>query len=174
VSANTNSTGSVTYGRHKVVRGDTLSTIAQTYGVSVRELKRLNSLSHNKALLGTRLKVPVSKTAKLNVGQSGRADLIYKVKNGDSLSKISAEYNVTISAIKRVNRLSSNTLRKGQKLTIPGAAVSSKTQHRRHKVKRGDTLSEIALKYGSSVAKIKKANKLRSTTVRLGQVLTIP
>ncbi len=166
----------IKYGRHRVVRGDTLSDIAQKYGISTRELKRLNNIRHNTAMLGVRLKVPISSAnADFQSSQKGSGSankvLVYKVKNGDSLSKISAKYNVTIRAIKRANGLTKNTLRKGQSLTIPGV---TQAQVSKHKVRRGDTLSEIAEQYGSSVAKIKSANKLRSNTVRLGQVLTIP
>ncbi len=44
----------------------------------------------------------------------------------------------------------------------------------RHKVKRGETLGGIARKYRSSVSKIKRANGLRSSTIRVGQRLKIP
>lgn len=169
-----------TYGRHKVVRGDSLSTIAQQYGISLRELKRLNNIKHNTAMLGVTLKVPVATNYAGSVpivGSGGNAhtgSVIHKVSRGDSLSKISARYNVTINAIKRANSLSRNTLFQGQKLIIPGVPHADYNQARSHKVRRGDTLSEIAQKYRSSISAIKKANKLSSNTVRLGQVLKIP
>ncbi len=168
------------YGYHKVVRGDSLSTIAHRYEISLGELKRLNGIKHNTAMLGVKLKVPVV-DSRSDVGSSLREDInqqaqnvIHNVSRGDSLSKISARYNVTIKAIKRANGLNQNTLFKGQKLTIPGVSVATYSQPRSHKVKRGDTLSEIAQKYGSSISAIKKANQLNSNTVRLGQVLKIP
>jgi LysM repeat protein len=49
-----------------------------------------------------------------------------------------------------------------------------KSRQRKYKVKSGDTLSEIAQKYHTSVSKIKKANGLRSDMIRIGQVLKIP
>jgi len=156
---------------HKVVRGDSLSKIAQKYRTSVRELKRLNKLRRDTVMLGQRLRITNSGP----VAPSVSSPVVHKVARGDSLSKISARYNVTISAIKRANGLRSNTLMLGQKITIPGA--SSKVSQRKpimHKVKRGDTLSEIAEKYGSSVKKIMQANKLRNQTVMLGQTLKIP
>ncbi len=172
------------YGRHKVVRGDTLSDIAKRYGISLRELKRLNKIKHNTAMLGVRLKVPISKAVSSVPKRSSKSatattTVIHKVRSGDSLSKISAKYNVTIRAIKRANNLKSNALIKGRKLTIPGvsqklASQNSNAQPRKHTVRRGDTLSEIAQKYRVTVAKIKSANKMRSNTVRLGQVLLIP
>ncbi len=44
----------------------------------------------------------------------------------------------------------------------------------KHKVTSGQTLSGIAAKYGSSMAAIKAANKLKSNSVNIGQVLVIP
>ena len=49
-----------------------------------------------------------------------------------------------------------------------------KSRQRKYKVKSGDTSSEIAQKYHTSVSKIKKANGLRSDMIRIGQVLKIP
>jgi N-acetylmuramoyl-L-alanine amidase len=44
----------------------------------------------------------------------------------------------------------------------------------RHLVKRGDTLSEIALRYDVSTASIRRANRLRSNVIKTGEVLVIP
>ncbi len=155
---------------HKVVRGDSLSTIAQKYRTSIRQLKRLNGLKRDTVMLGQRLKVSEGQA----VSSETAASIVHTVKRGDSLSKISARYNVTINSIKRVNGLRSNTVVLGQKIKVPGSAKVAKRKPITHKVKRGDTLSEIAEKYGSSIKKIMQANKLRSQTVMLGQTLKIP
>jgi N-acetylmuramoyl-L-alanine amidase len=99
------------------------------------------------------------------------------VKRGESLSKISAQYNVTISSLKRLNGLTNNTVFLGQKINLPlgtGATLTKPSASRKHKVRRGDTLSEIAERYGSSIKRIMSANKLRSGTIQLGQTLKIP
>ena len=44
----------------------------------------------------------------------------------------------------------------------------------RYTVSRGDTLSEIAVRYGTSARRIKEANGLRGDSIRVGQVITIP
>jgi len=54
----------------------------------------------------------------------------------------------------------------------PNIATSSGTY--RYKVRRGDSLGKIAGKYGTSVSKIKRANGLKSNTIRVGQRLKIP
>ena len=125
-------------------------------------------------MLGVRLKVPMGKRETNSSKPSTVTKSVkHKVKSGDSLSKISARYNVTIRSIKRANGLTRNTLKIGQILTIPGVSAS-RSNPARHKVVRGDTLSEIAQKYGTSVSKIKTLNKLKSNNVMLGQVLKIP
>jgi len=128
-------------------------------------------------MLGQRLKIPGQGTS----GRKPSKPIIHTVKRGDSLSKISAQYNVKIKWIKATNKLTKNTVVLGQKLLIPlnssnhnAAGKAVKKQPRFHKVKRGDTLSEIAEKYNSSMKAIIKANKLRNKTIMLGQRLKVP
>jgi len=156
---------------HTVVRGDTLSTIAQRYGVSLKELKNTNKLRRNTAVLGARLKLPANAKT---TSDSSTSFTTYVVRSGDSLSEISARYNITIRALKRLNGLRSNTVYVGQKIKLPGGAQNVRVKPVKYKVRRGDTLSEIAQRYGASVAEIVRVNKLRSKTILLGQILTIP
>lgn len=164
---------------HKVKRGDTLSEIASRYGMSLRELKRLNGLKRNTAVLGQRLKVmkKVSSTNAANQPKQGRLQAVsqHTVKSGDSLSEISAKYNVTMSALKKLNKLSSSQVRIGQIIKLPSETkVTVKAKKRRHTVAKGDTLSEIAEQYGVTIKQLMAANKMRSKTVFLGQRLSIP
>jgi len=159
--------------RHKVKRGDSLSSIALQYGTTVAELKRLNNLPNNIAVLGQRLRLPSGGSSTNNRSLLQDNPAVYTVARGDSLSKISARYNVTINALKRANGLTKNTVYKGQKIKIPGG-VSAKLLVTKHTVKRGDTLSEIAEQYGVTTKQMMLANGLPSGTVRLGQTLKIP
>ncbi|HEX7239190.1 MAG TPA: DUF5715 family protein [Longimicrobiaceae bacterium] len=54
------------------------------------------------------------------------------------------------------------------------AAAPARTARRTHRVRRGETLSEIALRHGTSVQRLKSANSMRSSRIRVGQVLVIP
>lgn len=168
---------------HKVVRGDSLSALAERYGTSVAQLKRLNNLRSNTVIVGASLKLPgassdskraAPKAAKLVAANSKPAT--HTVRRGESLSAISARYNVTIKSLKALNNLRGNTVYVGQKLRLPGGTSNQQAvaKVRYHKVKRGDTLSEIAERYGTTMNKIMRANSLRSRTVRLGQSLKIP
>ncbi len=156
---------------HTVKRGDSLSSIALTYSMTVKELKKINKLKSNVAVLGRKLKVSASSSTPSRQANNS----IHVVRRGDSLSKISARYNVTIQAIKRENGLSKDAVYLGQRLTIPsGGSNKAKSVLVTHKVKRGDTLSEIAEQYGVSINAIMRENKMRTRTVMLGQTLKIP
>ncbi|MBL4673943.1 MAG: N-acetylmuramoyl-L-alanine amidase [Arenicella sp.] len=159
--------------RHRVKRGDSLSSIALKYGTTIAELKRLNKLSNNTAVLGRRLRLPSGNASSNNRLSRHGNTAVHVVVRGDSLSKISAHYNVTINALKRVNRLTKDTVYKGQKIKIPGG-VRAKKLVTKHTVKRGDTLSEIAEQYGVTIKQMMLANGLPSGIVRLGQTLKIP
>ncbi len=105
----------------------------------------------------------------------------HKVRRGETLSLLAKRYHTSMKAIKRANRLRSNKIRIGQVLKIP--SVSSryarrgkvrKAKTRTYVVKRGDTLWEIARRYNVSVSRLRRANKLSSNCLFIGQVLTIP
>ena len=163
---------------HKIVRGDSLSKIADRYGVSLRALKEANNLRSNVAILGRRLKLPSDAKGVSSSGSVSKSiPSVHVVKRGDSLSKISARYNITISALKRHNGLKKDSVYLGQRIKLPGGGSASAKQPAKtitHKVKRGDTLSEIAEKYRSSIKAIMRVNNMRSRTIQLGQVLKIP
>ncbi len=98
--------------------------------------------------------------------------ITYKVKSGDTLSEIAQKYNVTVEDIIEENHLKKPyVIYKGQRLKIP----NKRDKYIYYKVRRGDTLSEIAEKYKVSVRDIVKANRLRKPyTIRVGQILRIP
>ncbi len=52
--------------------------------------------------------------------------------------------------------------------------IEQRVRWKRHKVRRGDTLSQIAMRYRVSVAAVKKTNGIRGTRIRAGQDLMIP
>ena len=105
------------------------------------------------------------------------ATTTYKVKKGDTLGHIALRHNISASALKRANNLTSDLIRSGQTLQIPHstsdqADVHSTTFH--HKVTRGDTLGSIALTHGVTIAELKRINNLQSDIIRIGQTLKIP
>lgn len=131
-----------------VKSGDSLSRIAQRYGVSSRELAQLNNISNpNKLRIGQRIVLPVyakeravpastakkatKSAAKPAVAASAKkavaplAEGEYEVKSGDSISKIAATLHVTQKALRAENNLQSDKLKIGQRLRIPGQAAAA-------------------------------------------------
>ena len=94
-----------------VKAGDSLWKIANSYGISVSELKSANNLTSDLLSIGQQLKIP----------SGGVSGIIYVVKAGDSLWKISNNYGVSVDSIKKLNNLTSNLLSIGQQLKIPSA-----------------------------------------------------
>jgi len=102
----------------------------------------------------------------------------HRVARGQTLSHIASRYGVSVGALQRANALRGTTIRVGQTLRIPAKGGAAQRQAvaavRTHRVQRGQTLSHLASRYGVSVRELQRANSLRSTTVRAGQVLRIP
>jgi N-acetylmuramoyl-L-alanine amidase len=95
----------------------------------------------------------------------------YTVSRGDSLSVIAQRFGVSLSELKAINNLSSNTIHIGQVLNIPGGAASTSAEHT---IRRGETLSEIAQLYRVSLNSLREVNDLRGDRIMVGQVLKIP
>lgn len=97
----------------------------------------------------------------------------YKVKRGDTLSSIAYRYHTTVRTLAALNNIRNvNYIRTGQVLKIKGTVSSSKSVY--HVVRRGDTVSELALKYGSSEAQIKAWNHLdRKYTIYIGKTIRV-
>ncbi|MBT9240201.1 N-acetylmuramoyl-L-alanine amidase [Vibrio splendidus] len=166
----TSSAGNVS--QHKVSRGESLSVIASKYGTSTQTLMKFNNLKSSSLAIGQVLKIPSSASGSSSSSAVKTKTITHTVKSGEYLGKIASRYKVSVADIKRENRLKSETLRVGQKLRI--TVEVKDVPLRKHKVARGDYLGKIASKYGVSVNSIRQANKLRSDSLAVGQVLIIP
>ncbi len=111
---------------YRVRPGDSLRKIAKKFGVSWREIKRVNNLKSDIIRVGQKLKIPKKATAKRTKRKVRRhyrsrevVYIKYRVRRGDSLIKIAKRFGVSWKAIKRANNLRSNVIRRGQLLRIP-------------------------------------------------------
>lgn len=109
-----------------------------------------------------------------------QANVVYTVKAGDTLYRIALEYGVTVRQLVAVNNIvKPRLIRVGQKIVIPtaSAAVADSPQPfgMKYTVVPGDTLSEIALRYGVTVEQIVKTNQINDPNlIYIGQMLTLP
>ena len=153
-----------------VKKGDSLWSIANKYGITVKELKEINKLTSNTLKVGQTLKLTK------NNEMIPEDYLVYKVKKGDSLWDIAKEYNTTVATLKKINNLSNDKLTINQQLFIPKSDNSSvkNTGEINYVVQKGDNLWTIANKYDTTISDIKKLNNLKTNTLQIGQVLKIP
>ena len=149
-----------------VKAGDTLYSIAQTYGMSVDELKTLNNLSSNVLSIGQ----------ELIVGRDGIEEneyIVYQIEPGDTLYSIARRYNTKVDAIKAYNNLTSDTLTIGSVIQIP-TSTSIDTTYQNYTILRGDTLYSIARRFNTTVDAILSLNNLDSNNLQVGQTIRIP
>ena len=212
---------------HKVRRGDSLSEISDKYGITMAELKKWNHLRSNKAPMGRRLKIitkeavasqdkKVTKPDTTSVKEStaiasntakifkeekviSYKDVVkyHKVKRGDNLGEISDKYGVSVSELKKWNKLRNNNLMTGDKLKIiknervvttvrkevkadknatETPVVSNEANENPtdfYEVQKGDNLFSIAKKFNVSLEDLKKWNNLNDLNVEQGSKLAL-
>jgi len=114
-----------------VVKGDTFATIAKKVGVTAKALQEANpTVVATKLQINQKLVVPpptapaaaAAATGSSSVLPEAGAPVIYKVKSNDTLSRIAAQYHVSVRAIRAANNLTTDSIRVGQTLKIPAKA----------------------------------------------------
>lgn len=173
--------------------GDTLYKIASSNKVSVDQLIAWNKLSSSSIYPNQKIKVsaasaPAATPQKVSVPKTSASSVnTYTVKAGDTLSHIARIHGTSVSSIQQLNKLSGSNIRPGQKLTVSGQAqastpapvvkppaaapVASKTST--YRVVSGDTLFNIAKKHGTTVSQLTSLNGLKTTSIRVGQILKV-
>ena len=185
---------------YRVRRGDTLGGIARRFGSSVAEIQRANRLPRpDRIYIGQRLRIPQrgagrpapqpvrraalepsetkepARTATPSAPQvaSNREqprDTVHVVRKGESLHRIAQKYGTSVKVLAAANNLRRPELiHAGQRLVIPldGEELF-------YRVRRGDTLSQLARTFQTSAARIREANGLRGNLIVVGQTLRIP
>jgi len=171
--------------RHKIRRGESVSTIARKYGVSQYAIFEANNLSRrSKIYAGKSLVIPVPNDRSYG-GRSNREyeaeGNIYVVRSGDTVWDIARAFGTTPDKVRRLNKLDRRArIYVGQKLRIYDSgdsrimASNDGGKDQTYKVRKGDTLWEIARKYGTTTASLRKINALRSgSRIYPGQILKI-
>ena len=152
--------------------GDTISGLADRYGVSVKSLMRENGIRNsNHVEVGQTLRLPSGARGVVSAGK-GR----HTVRGGDTLGGIAARYRVSERDLIAINSLpSADHVEVGQTLKLPTSAVLPKPKPvakakptpikanpnaTSHTVARGQTLTQIARAYEVPVASLIDLNTI--------------
>jgi membrane-bound lytic murein transglycosylase D len=182
---------------HSVRKGETLSAIARKLRVSRSDLAEANYLAvRSRLAIGQQLMVPRApklllaegrdhpiavatsesdaalpgiprKSTHPNARPGATLSAMYLVKRGDTLGSIARRHRTTVAALKSLNRLRSDAIRTGDRLT-----TSTEVATVVYRVKQGDTLGSIAQRHRTTVGSLKRMNSLRSDTIHPGDRLT--
>lgn len=165
---------------HQIQPGETIIAISESYGVSVEDIKRWNNLSSSKIIAGKTLIIYSNgngnhKISSTTVSQNAGNSETHKVKKGETLGGIAEKYKVSIASLQKLNNIKGNKIIAGQDLKIPrtNGTASQELKDGYHIVENGETLYSIAIKYNTSVQKIKKLNNLSSSKIIVGQKLKV-
>jgi cell wall-associated NlpC family hydrolase len=110
---------------YTVKSGDSLSVIARSYGTTVSELKSLNGLTSDFIRIGQQLKISDSNVSTPTSVSTTSNNRIYVVRSGDSLSVIGARFNLSVSQLKTMNQLTTDTIYVGQTLNVSSARFNA-------------------------------------------------
>lgn len=143
-----------------VQSGDSLYSIAKKFGTTADKIKQLNNLNNNILSVGQEIVIPSVALSEVT---------IYKVQSGDNLYDLAKKFGTSVSELKDLNNLKSDSLSINQELKVPAVNIGETT----YTVKSGDSLYSIAKKFNTSVDSLKKKNGLGSTMLSIGQVLKI-
>ena len=192
----------VTWRRHTVATGESLSLIAEKYDTNVNLIKMVNKLTSNSIRIGRILFIPLAERVLPNSKSFSHLyhvpdrylkramkvenqKITHLVSKGDSLWAIANKYHVSPAQLRSWNRLKYKApLSIGKELVIwKRVYVSQHPQHvfiepkafwHGYAVQAGDSLSTIAHRYAADIGDIKKANNLKNNTLSIGQLLKIP
>lgn len=197
-----------------VQAGDTLTDVAAQFNLTPRQLADRNDLKVTSNLMkGARLNLIENNesasskdnsstkdkdlnskfTDKSNEQSAAKTDE-YTIKRGDTLAKVAARYDLTVSALAKLNDIPANTaLHVGDTLSVPAAEKSSKKLSTKaekqaaesdsadkvnttdYKVKSGESLKRIAARHGLSVAELADLNGIPAQArIQTGDTISVP
>jgi len=193
----------VSWRRHRVEEGETLTGVARKYHVTPSAIADANGLAVRDDLhVGDKLIIPAAAPAQLALGKLVR----YHVRRGDTLETIADQFDVSVPELKKWNRLRGNRVARGMSLRVypggrtpppvaksrskdvgtekapAGTGVLGQVRERPsagagptvHRVKPGETLWSIALAYKTTVQALRAANRfLFSRQLQVGDLLMI-
>ena len=165
--------------------GDTLLKVANRFGMTVPDLRAANKIPTGRNVkIGSTLLVKQAGSEDISHSEAkskmelvplpSKRRITYHVRKGDTISTVAKRFGVSITDIRRINRLKGNVIRVGQRLKLEVRDVKRrKISARNYTVRSGDTLYSIAKKFNLSVSHLRDTNDLDDLQLKPGQRLRI-
>ncbi len=188
---------------YNVKKNDNLLGIADLFDTRVSDIRNWNNIPYTQTInVGQKLVVYVSNdkkefyasldnqsaieksVSKNTVTKSSNSWVYHRIRRGENLSSIAIKYGVSLSSIKEWNNLSSSRILAGRRLKIYtdkslSYVASNDNVSRsnndvfRYKIKKGDTIGELAEKFGVSSNQIRNWNGIRGNNIIAGKSIKI-
>lgn len=173
---------------------------AQFAEIPETELQSLNPSFHGPVIASRhhnhRLLLPVESAALFSTNLANHNQRLsqwttYNAKGGESIASIAKKFKTSSTNLKKVNKLTHSKVSENRPLLVPNhtnkeanfaianldykVKVPSKRRARTitHKVRKGDTISGIAKRYHVKAEQILKMNRLKSSRIKIGQLLKL-
>ncbi|MGY3052117.1 peptidoglycan endopeptidase LytF [Pedobacter sp. UYEF25] len=189
---------------HIVKPREFLNKIADNYGTTVEDIKKLNNLSSSHLQIGQKLKIPVTKVIDDKsidniadaVGGQDTAEKevagTHKVLAGENIFTLAKKFGVTAYQIRKANNLDDNNLQIGQLIKIPSNIEVDEVIPVENKVAKvvpddpsalssfeyvvasGDDIYSISKKFNLTTYQIKNTNNIKNNDLVIGQKIIIP
>lgn len=185
--------------KHTIVKGETISSIAQKYNVSITSIYKLNPKAKKTLHLNQVLLIPNSEPKKTNevavTDSEKTTDINHQVLTKETIYGITKQFKTTTELLYKANpQLEAEGLKVGQTIIIPSnltkkeiaslsnaktqevvETVESATTPLTHQVKPKESLYVIAKMYGISLKELQNANpKIGKKGLSIGQTVVIP
>ncbi|HUX92679.1 MAG TPA: LysM peptidoglycan-binding domain-containing protein [Ignavibacteriaceae bacterium] len=188
---------------YKVKKNDNLLGIADLFNTRVSDIRNWNNISYTKSIVvGQNLVIYVpsdkkdfyasidnqtsleKSSLKSAVVKADKEWIYHKVRRGESLNSIAVRFGVDVNALRDWNNIPGNKIVAGKKLKIytdhslnyvaeSEEAAFNKTSVFRYKVKRGESLGELSVKFGVPSVAIKRWNHIVGNRLTAGQFVKI-
>ncbi|MCL4396393.1 MAG: LysM peptidoglycan-binding domain-containing protein [Chloroflexi bacterium] len=162
--------------------GDTLDSIAARFGVSAQAIARANGLAAGRPDVGRALQMPYgypASAAAYSPTTQSNTYFVYQVQSGDTLAGISRRYGVPVDRLISANHLyNPSYLHPRMRMYVPKTTYYPSQTYatgQTYVVQAGDTLSRIALRFGTTVYALQVANGIANPNlIFAGMRLVLP
>lgn len=155
-----------------VQKGDNLYNIAKRFNTTVRNIVNNNNIKNPNLIYPGERIIIVKSTENIQTKY-----MTYRVKRGDTLYGIARRYNTTVNRLVYINGIrNANYIYINQLIKIPINISIGEYDcgHCIYTVKRGDTLTKIANKFGKRISEIAELNNIKNINyIYVGQKLRI-